>query len=321
MRSNISTRIPSVTTWLLAGAAFATVGIARADAAPSGSPWGANYFPNVSLVTQDGRPVRFYDDLLKDKVVVINFIYTRCKDSCPLTTARLGQVRALLGDRVGREIFIYSITVDPKRDTAGVLREYAEKFHAGPGWLFLTGKKEDIDTVRKKLGERLRNDGDPNDHTTSLILGNEGTGQWMRHAALEDPRYLATIIGDWLSNWRERKVVKSYAEVPRLPTPDKGQYLFRTRCAACHTFGQGDGVGPDLLGVTSRRDRAWLARWLAVPDRMLAERDPIAVELFARYKNVPMPNLRLSESDVDALIRYMEARSDPHRPPQAVVMP
>src|SRR5207249_3682012 len=149
----------------------------------------------------------------------------------------------------------------------------------------------------------------PNDHTTSLIIGNEATGQWMRHAALEDPRYLAAMIGDWLSDWKDRKPVKSYAEVPRLPAPEKGEYLFRTRCSACHSFGKGAGVGPDLLGVTSRRDRAWLARYLAVPDQMLAEGDPIATTLFGQYQNVPMPNLRLSETDVAALIAYLEAQS------------
>src|SRR5919202_1078553 len=94
-------------------------------------PWGPNYFPNVPLVTQDGNVVRFYDDLLKGKSVVINVIYTRCRDRCPLETAKLAQVQRLLGDRMGRDIFFYSITIDPDHDTPAVVSEYAEKYHAG----------------------------------------------------------------------------------------------------------------------------------------------------------------------------------------------
>src|SRR5476651_2114272 len=124
----------------------------RAFAAPPGSQWGANYFPNVVLTTQNGKKVHFYDDLIKGKIVVIDLIYTHCKDMCPLETARLAQVQRLLGDRVGKDIFFYSISIDPKQDTPEVLKAYAEKFHAGPGWLFLTGKEEDILLISKKLG-------------------------------------------------------------------------------------------------------------------------------------------------------------------------
>ena len=81
------------------------------------NPWGANYFPNVPLTTQDGATVHFYDDLLKGKAVAINLIYTHCQDACPLETARLAQVQHLLGDRVGKEIFFYSISIDPDHDT------------------------------------------------------------------------------------------------------------------------------------------------------------------------------------------------------------
>src|ERR1051326_8188136 len=91
--------------------------------------WGANYFPNVVLTTQDGVKVHFYDDVLKGKSVVIDLIYTSCLDSCPLETARLAQVQKMLGDRVGKEIFFYSISIDPKRDTPKVLKQYAKNYH------------------------------------------------------------------------------------------------------------------------------------------------------------------------------------------------
>src|SRR5262249_40524493 len=128
----------------LAGLCVATLALALvaigAAAAPPGSPWGASYFPNVPLVTHDGRVVRFYDDLVKDKHVVISFIYARCTDACPLETAKLVQVQQRLGDRVGRQIFFYSITIDPERDTPAVLKTYAQAYRVGPGWLFLTAR-------------------------------------------------------------------------------------------------------------------------------------------------------------------------------------
>src|SRR3569833_736570 len=111
-----------------------------------------DHFPNVTLTTQDGKTVRNYDDLFKGKIVAINFIYSHCEFSCPLETARLAQVKSLLGARVGKDIFLYSITIDPDHDTPAVLKEYANKFHAGAGWTFLTGKKQDIDLLADRLG-------------------------------------------------------------------------------------------------------------------------------------------------------------------------
>jgi protein SCO1/2 len=273
--------------------------------------WGANYFPNVPLTTQDGKTVRFYDDLLKDKKVVINVIYTRCGDSCPLETARLAQVQRILGDRVGRDIFFYSVSVDPVRDTPAELKAYAEQYHARPGWLFLTGKKDDIQAIRKKLGQAARaGENDVTDHTTTLLLGNTATGQWIRDSAMDNPQYLAVIIRDWLSSWASGGAAPSYAAKPALPAymADRGAYLFETRCAACHTIGQGDGLGPDLLGVTSARTRAWLAAMIAAPNELLARPDPVAAALYARFGRLRMPNLRLGEPDVDALIDYLAAR-------------
>lgn len=281
--------------------------------------WGADYFPNVPLVTQDGSTVRFYDDLLKGKAVVINVIYTHCKDKCPLGTAKLAQVQRLLGDKVGRDIFFYSISIDPERDTPQVLKAYAERFHVGPGWLFLTGKKDDITLVQKKLGLWSRTDAaDPDGHLLSLMIGNEPTGQWMRQSGGDNPRFLATKLSTFLLGWRNRQedLGKSYAAVPPIEGLDAGGYLFRTRCAACHTIGEGDTLGPDLLGVTNRRERTWLRRFIKTPDEMLAQQDPIAMDLFARYNEVQMPNLRLGDGDVERLILYLEAQSAAREDPQ-----
>jgi protein SCO1/2 len=303
-------RRKSVPASAAAAAMFLTAGILMAVTNAWAVTWGANYFPNISLTTQDGKTVRFYDDLLKDKKVVINFIYTKCGDSCPLETARLAQVQRILGDRMGRDIFFYSFSVDPTRDTPEELKAYAEKYHAGPGWLFLTGKKADIEVVRKKLGQAAHaGENDITDHSTSLMMGNTATGQWIRDSSMDNAQYIAAIIRDWLSSWAETTPGKSYAEKPPLPASaaDKGTYLFQTRCAACHTIGQGDGLGPDLLGVTAKRKPDWLASMIATPNEML-KKDPIATALFARYNELQMPNLRLGEVDVNALIGYLKAQ-------------
>jgi protein SCO1/2 len=273
--------------------------------------WGGNYFPNVVLTTQDGTQVRFWDDLMKDRKVLVNFIYTECGASCPLETAKLVEVQKILGDRMGKDIFFYSLSLDPKHDTPAVLKAYAEKFHAGPGWLFLTGRKEDIELVRKKLGQAAApGQNELTDHATTLMMGNTTTGQWLRDGAMDDPRYIAVMMGDWLSSWKDHKKGTSYA-VPQPvdeTTADKGAYLFKTRCSACHTVGHGDKIGPDLLGVTFARDHAWLTRFLSAPDEVLASGDPIATALFDKYKKVKMPNLRLGDKDVDVLIKFLEAR-------------
>jgi protein SCO1 len=262
----------------------------------------------VPLITQDGTTVHLYDDLLQGKAVAINLIYTSCKDECPLETARLVQVQRLLGNRVGKDIFFYSISSDPKHDTPAVLKAYAEKFGVGPGWLFLTGNEDDIKLVAQKLGLSRQNDAASRDgHQPILMLGNEPAGQWMRNSAVASPKYLAITISDFMG-WERPPSERRYTAAQLLP-PDAGVLLFQSRCSACHTIGQGDRVGPDLAGVTTRRERAWLARYLAVPDQMLAEGDPIALALFAQYKNVPMPNLRLSETDVAALLAYLEAQN------------
>lgn len=291
--------------------------VARADRVvpdrtkQDGIRWGGNYFPNVTLVTQDGKPVRFYDDLLKGKAVVINLIYTHCEDQCPLETAKLAQVQQLLGGLTGTKISFYSISIDPKRDTPAVLKAYAQKFGAGPDWTFLTGDEADIRLISKKLGLSSVTDfADRDGHLASLMIGNEPTGQWMRLSAMDNPRFLATKINTFLSGWKvPRETGESYAAARPIQRLDAGGYLFRNRCAACHTIGQGDAVGPDLFGVARKRERAWLTRFIKTPDEMLAENDPIAMELFARYKEVRMPNLRLGDGDVEALIEYLEMQS------------
>ena len=275
----------------------------------AGGPWGADYFPNVPLVTQDGKVVRFYDDLLKGKSVAINLIYTHCSASCPLETAKLTQVQRLLGDRVGKDIFFYSISIDPKNDTPEAMKAYMQKYHVGPGWLFLTGKEEDIKLVAKKLGLSSLTDLSNRDgHMPSLMIGDEPNGRWMRQSAVDNPRFLAAHIGNFFG-WKSVQPTQSYADLREPPKVDEGARLYNSRCAACHTVGKGDGIGPDLANVTKRRDHCWVSRYITEPDKMLQEKDPVAVELFAKYKNVRMPNLSLTPDEVALLVSHIQKES------------
>jgi protein SCO1/2 len=269
--------------------------------------WGPDYFPNVPVTAQDGKTYRFYDDLLKGKSVAILLFYTGCQDVCPLETANLVQVQKLLGDRMGKDIHFYSIAIDPW-DTPKENKAYAQKFGVQPGWLFLSGKEADIQLISRKLGLSRASDAVGKDgHSASLMVGNVPSGMWMRNSAMDNPQFLTTTIANFLG-WKGEKADQSYAEARPLSI-DKGQFLFQSRCQACHTIGGGDRIGPDLLGVTDRRDRGWLARYVAQPERMLAEGDPVATSLFRKYNQVRMPNVELGTDDVAAVLSFIAARS------------
>ena len=266
------------------------------------------FYPNVPLVNQDGKILRFYDDVIKGKVVSINFMFTSCGDSCPLETAKLRQVQKLLGDHLGKDVYMYSISVDPERDTPDVLKAYMKRFDVGPGWQFLTGKKEDIDLVRKKLGMYSRDEDELSDHHINFMLGNEKTGQWLKRTPFDLPETVVSVMLGRLQT-RSLAALPSYSQSQSLAAADTGADLFNTRCTSCHTIGQGDKLGPDLLGVVSKRDRAWLIRWLQEPDVMLEEKDPLAMALYTKYNNLQMPNNKLERKDALDLIEYMQAQS------------
>jgi protein SCO1/2 len=285
-------------------------------AAPAAAKPGADYFPNVVLTTGDGKQVHFYDDLIKDKIVAINLIYTHCDFTCSLETARLAQVQDILQDRMGKDIFFYSITIDPDRDTPAVLKAYAEKFGAGPGWTFLTGKKQDIDRLAVKLGLTEKDsvtaapDDEHDGHTPHLLVGNEATGQWLRDSSADNPRFLARLIGNFVDNGTHAPIVGpggGNGAPVRMASP--GRYLFAKECAACHTIGHGDKIGPDLKTVAKRRDHAWLAQYITKPNKMLAAGDPIATALHGKYR-ATMPNLGVGDRDLAALLAFLSEQAD-----------
>ena len=151
-------------------------------------------FANVRLRTHEDRSVRFYDDLLENRTVLIQFMYTHCTERCPLTTAKLAEVQRLLGDRVGREIFMYSITVDPQRDTPAVLRAYARMAHARAGWLFLTGETSDIHRLRASFGDDPALTFDRSNHLNLIAYGVEPLERWGGFPAWTEPATMVRLL-------------------------------------------------------------------------------------------------------------------------------
>ena len=151
----------------------------------------AKYFPNLVMRSQDDVPVHFYEDLLKGKVVLINFIFTTCQGVCSPMTANLARVQSYLAEHMGKEVVMISISVDPEIDTPEVLKKYAAKFKTGPGWYFLTGDKRNVDWVLYKLGGYVK---DKQQHTSLLIIGNEATGEWMKVNAMGAPSEIASLV-------------------------------------------------------------------------------------------------------------------------------
>lgn len=159
-------------------------------------------FPNVTLTTHEGKKVKFYDDLIKNKIVIINFMYVKCEGTCPGTTANLVKVQKLLGDRVGKDIFMYSITLKPEEDKAKDLKAYAKAYKVGPGWQFLTGDPKDIELLRQKLGFIDRDpvrDANKSNHITMLRWGNEPNTLWAGCPASLAPNKIVKEISlvDW----------------------------------------------------------------------------------------------------------------------------
>jgi len=155
------------------------------------------YFTDVLLINQNGEKMRFYSDLLKGKVVIINSFFATCQGSCLPMNRNLEKVQQALGDHVGRDVFILSISVDPLVDTPPKLKDYAKKLNARPGWYFLTGDKENVEFALKKLGQFVD---DKQDHLNIFIIGNERTGLWKKAFGLAQSDQLVKVVESVLND-------------------------------------------------------------------------------------------------------------------------
>ena len=155
------------------------------------------YFSDVELIDQDGKKLRFYSDVLKNKVVIINTFFTTCTSVCPPLNRNFEKLQEALGDRLGKDAFLVSISVDSETDTPTRLKDYGRRFHARDGWIFLTGKKENVDWALYKLGQYVET---KDNHTTIVIIGNEPKGLWKKAFGLAKPEELVKIVEDVIAD-------------------------------------------------------------------------------------------------------------------------
>jgi protein SCO1 len=162
----------------------------------------AKWFTDVELLDQDGKKLRFYSDVLKGKTVVVNAFFTTCTTVCPPMNRSMEKIQDSLGDRLGKDVFLVSISVDPVNDTPARLKDYASKFHAKPGWMFLTGKKENVDWALYKLGQYVES---KDEHTTVIIIGKEPTGLWKKALGRARAEELIAIVNSVVDDKGEAK--------------------------------------------------------------------------------------------------------------------
>ena len=179
---------------ILFSLSFVSLAYGQQAMAPSAAE---KYFSDVELINQDGEKMRFYSDVLKNKVVIINAFFSTCTSVCPPMSRNLEKIQDALGDRLGKDVFLVSISVDPETDTPTRLKEYSRRFHARTGWTFLTGKKENVDWALYKLGQYVETKGD---HSTVIIIGNEPKGLWKKALGLAKSEELIRIVEDVIND-------------------------------------------------------------------------------------------------------------------------
>lgn len=160
-----------------------------------------SHLPNLPLLTHEGKKVMFYDDLIKGKIVTLNFFYAKCDEICPMVTANLARVQKMFGADVGTKFYMYSFTLKPAEDDVHVIREYRKKFHAGPGWTFLTtSKPDDMEIIRKGIGFTYPDpkiDADKTQHIGNVRYGNEPLMLWGACPGMAKTQFVAEAI-NWM---------------------------------------------------------------------------------------------------------------------------
>src|SRR5215204_1759951 len=183
--------------WTLGPLVIVVLTLMTAQAQESRESRAQNYFTDTVLVNQNGEKMRLYSDLLKDKTVIIDSFFATCAGSCLPMNRNLERIQEALGDRLGKDAHIISISVDPAVDTPASLKAYAKKLNARPGWYFLTGDKANVDFVLKKLGQFVDA---KNDHLNIFIIGNDRTGLWKKAFGLAKSDELVKVVESVLND-------------------------------------------------------------------------------------------------------------------------
>lgn len=155
------------------------------------------HLPNLPLITHEGKKVLFYDDLVRGRAVSLNFFYANCDEVCPLVMANLGKVQKLLGNQVGRSLFMYSLTLKPEEDTVEVLRHHRAMYGAGPGWTFLTARPDDMEKLRRAIGFSYPDpaiDKDKTQHIGNIRYGNEPLMYWSACPGMARAKWVAESL-------------------------------------------------------------------------------------------------------------------------------
>ena len=175
--------------------------------------------PDVPVLDQDGKHLHFYSDLVRGRTVAIDLIYTSCPTFCPMLTANFRTVQQELGARIGKDIELISISIDPVNDTPAKLREFSAQFEPGPGWTFVTGARPDIAKLLDKLGQPL---GNPDDHTPLVLIHNDRVGGWT-HVDGNDPKAVRDALVDAAgpaARADATEAARNYMQNPLLLTQD-----------------------------------------------------------------------------------------------------
>jgi cytochrome oxidase Cu insertion factor (SCO1/SenC/PrrC family)/ABC-type branched-subunit amino acid transport system substrate-binding protein len=318
---------------LLAALLFATAAVAAP--APDLRKAGLNYFTDLELVDQNGAKVRFYSDLLAGKVVVINSFFATCSGSCPVMSGTFRKIQTALGDRIGRDVHLVSITVDPETDTPEQLRKFAKAASAGPGWHLVTGSKANVSQALHKLGLLTET---KETHTAVVLIGNEPKGVWKKAFGLADSDEIVRLV---------KEVADEGAAQSALTESEKrGRHLYRAGesvsgrevtaivgqggttelaasalpCGNCHGV-DGRGVPEGSIEPADIR-RASLATHLVTPARRRPRYDdPLLARALREGRDSGdvalspvMPRYRLDHRDLADLLAYLHRLGDEPQP-------
>jgi cytochrome oxidase Cu insertion factor (SCO1/SenC/PrrC family) len=147
------------------------------------------FFTDLEVIDQNGERLRFYSDVLKDRVVLISFIFTNCEGACPMVAQKLKQTRSMMVDAIKDDVWFVSISIDPERDTPEAMKKFAENQGVDESrWIFLTGEKQNLETIIKKLGQYTP---DIEAHSTLMLAGNTRTRHWTRVMPMVPPEGIA----------------------------------------------------------------------------------------------------------------------------------
>jgi cytochrome oxidase Cu insertion factor (SCO1/SenC/PrrC family) len=165
--------------------------------------------PDVEVLDQDGKAIHFYSDLIKGRTVAINFIFTTCTTICPPLAATFRRVQTEMGDKVGRDVYFISISVDPLTDTPERLKAWGDKFRAGPAWTFVTGNKQEIGQLLNALGASVAR---REDHSPTVIVGNDLKGVWARTYGLAKTSQMIGLIQNVMDGKTEQVLTKEVGQ-------------------------------------------------------------------------------------------------------------